>query len=349
MTREFAYPWVLWFLAILPALAFYQYAPKLRARRQGTFLFSQFTLAQMHGQTWRVKLARLPDALKLLAIALLIIAAARPQAVTAEDVEVEGIDIYLALDMSGSMQAIDMSPQEINRLSRLSKQPDNRFDSAIGTLKDFVKSRQYDRIGMVVFGEDAYLQFPLTLDYNTILNMLDRLRLGDVDPNGTAIGNALGRALVGLLESDTKTKLIILITDGDRRGGNISPKRAAEMAKKANVKIFPILVGKEGTTLVPLGQSLRNGKVNYQQRQFPINPELLKEIATLTGGEYYRAADAKELREDLHVILDKFERSRIKDASNVEYEELYQRYLWWAVALLVAQFVLSHTLLRRFP
>lgn len=349
MTREFAYPWVLWLLALLPALAAYQLAPSLRRRRQGTFLFSQFSIAQEQGQTWRARLIYLPEAMKLAAMALIIIALARPQAITAEEVEVEGIDIYLALDMSGSMQAIDQTRQELNRALRLGKKPLNRFDAAVSTLKDFVKSRSYDRIGMVVFGTDAYLQFPLTLDYNTILSMLDRLKLGDIDYNGTAIGNALGRALAGLIESEAKTKIIILITDGDRRGGNISPKRAAEMAKKAGVKVFPILVGREGEAQVAVGQNLSTGQYQYKSAHYTTDPALLKEIAQMTDGEYFRAQDSKELKEDLHVILDRFERSRLQDATNVDYEELYQRYLAWAVALLAAQFLLSHTVLRRFP
>ena len=348
MTREFAYPWALWALLLVPLLAALMFAPRARRARQGSFLFSRVDLASAYGRTWRTTLAPLPEVMKLLALGLIIVALARPQAITAEEVEVEGIDIYLALDMSGSMQAIDMSRAEVQRLLRQGKTPINRFDSAVATLKEFIQGRRYDRIGMVVFAQDAFLQFPLTLDYNTILNMLDRLRLGDIDPNGTAIGNALGRAVAGLVESDAKTKIVILITDGDRRGGNISPKRAAEMAKKADIKVFPILVGQEGAALVPAGQSF-GGRATYQDRQFPIDPELLKEIAQITGGESYRATDAKELKEDLHEILDKFERTRHKDTANVEHEELYGRYLGWAIALLMAQFVLSHTLLRRFP
>lgn len=350
MIDTFAYPAVLLLLLLVPIMALYRFAPSIRRRTLGTFLFPKVDVLAEQGKTWRIRLWPVPDLLCMVAFALLVVALARPQSMTAQEVDVEGIDIYLALDMSGSMQAIDMSAPEVRQLIKVGKQPVNRFDSAVDTLKQFIQSRQHDRLGMVVFAQNAYLQFPLTLDYNTITSMLSRLRLGDINQNGTAIGNALGRAVAGLMDSDAKTKIIILITDGDRRGGNISPQRAAETAKKLDIKIFPILVGKDGPTLVPVGgKSFFGNRTRYQNRQFPINPDLLKGIAKTTGGEYYRATDAKELKEDLHLILDKFERSRLQDATNVEYQELYHPFVIWAVILLLAQYILRYGLLRRYP
>ncbi len=346
---KFAYPLVLAFLAVIPLLAIWRFWPSLRDRQRGTMLFSQFKLLADQPQSWRVKLLPVLDLMVLAGLSLAIVALARPQSMSAEDIEVEGIDIYLALDMSGSMRAIDLSEKEIRPFLNKNKTPPDRFDSAVSTLKDFVGSRNYDRIGMVVFAQDAYLQFPLTLDYQTITSMLDRLKLGDIDENGTAIGNALGRAIAGLKDSDARSKIVILITDGDRRGGNISPVNAAEIAADEGIKIFPILVGRDGAALVPVGRNLFTNQVSYQQREFPINPDLLKEIATKTDGEYFRVADAEELKQGLHDILDRFERSRIKDASNVEYQERYHQWLWWAVLLLVAQFVLRYTVFRKFP
>ncbi|CAN0491842.1 unnamed protein product, partial [Laminaria digitata] len=259
----FAYPWVLAGLGLLPLLAIWRFWPSIRRRHVGTFLFSQFSLLARNARTWRTVLLPLPDVLLLVALGLGIVALARPQAIMAEEVDVEGIDIYLALDMSGSMRAIDEDIRTLRQLASKGRAPQNRFEYATNTLKDFVKSRAYDRIGMVVFAQDAYLQFPLTLDYNTILGMLDRLQLGDIDESGTAIGNALGRAIAGLKDSDAKTRIVILITDGDRRGGNISPRQAAKIAADTGIKIFPILVGRDGASLVPASRNPFTGRGPY--------------------------------------------------------------------------------------
>jgi Ca-activated chloride channel homolog len=344
---HFAHPWVLLTLLILPLVFALRVMPSLRRKREGSFLFSR--ASAVRGRTWRTLLLPLPDVLLVVAIGLTAVGLARPQSIIAEEVDVEGIDIYLVLDMSGSMHAIDLDRQEIRRRERSGQKIQNRFEDAVSTLKDLVASRQYDRIGMVVFAKEAYLQFPLTLDYSTILNMLDQLRLGDIDKGGTAIGNALGRALAGMKDSETKTRIVIFITDGDRRGGNISPKQAAEMAKKMGVRVFPILVGKDERTLVPVGRDFLSGNVSYQEMEFPINEPLLEEMAQITGGSYFRAEDADALRDGLHKILDEFERSRLRDATNVEYRELYHPFIGWALFLLALQLMLRATILRKFP
>ncbi len=349
MTTEFAHPWVLAALALLPLLAAWLWLPSLRRRRTGTFTFSGVEVLAAGRTGFRRYLEPIPDVLTLGAIALTIVALARPQAIEPEEVMVEGIDIYLALDMSGSMRAIDLTHSELRRTQQLGQRALNRFEYATATLRDFIQTRHWDRIGMVVFAKDAFLQFPLTLDRLTILDMLDRLRLGDIDEGGTAIGNAIGRAISGLKDSEAKTKILILITDGDRRGGNISPRQATEMAKKLGIHIYPILVGKEGTTLVPAGQELFSGRTTYHEQEFPVNPALLEEIAEATGGQYYRATDQRGLEEDLHKILDRYERTRIRDATNVDPHELFRPFVWWAIALMVLQFLLRFTVLRKFP
>ena len=350
MTTEFAYPWVLALLLLVPLLAGLMFVPRFRRGRRPSFLFSRADLAGAQGKrSLKLWLEPVPDVLKLVALGLLIVACARPQAVEPRELEVEGIDIYLVLDMSGSMRAIDLSRGEVQQLENAGRRPINRFEAAVATLQEFVEGRRHDRIGMVVFAKDAFLQFPLTLDYATILNMLSRLRLGDIDEGGTAIGNALGRAVAGLKESEAKTKIVILITDGDRRGGNISPMQAADIAADLGIKIYPILVGKDGTTLVPVGRDLFSGRTSYRDMEFPVNPELLKKIAQTTGGEYYRAADPESLREDLQQILDEYERTRITDEASVDIEERYVPWVLWAVLLLALAFALQHSLLRRFP
>ena len=346
---DFAYPWVLTGLFALVLLAVSQFAPRLRKRRQGTFVFSFADELGKTARGWKSYLEPILDVCVIVALGLLIVALARPQSIVPEEVEVEGIDIYLALDMSGSMKGIDMTLPEIKQLDRVGKKPLNRFESAVLTLRSFIKNRTYDRIGMVVFAKDAFLQFPLTLDRWSILSMVDRLRLGDIEEGGTAIGNALGRALVGLKDSDAKTKIVILITDGDRRGGNISPKQATQRAKELGVRIYPILVGKSGKILVPGGRDIFSNRISYREHEFPVNPELLQEIATETGGTYYRSTDQERLREDLHSILDEFEKTRIRDATNVDPNEQFHPWLVAALLLLVFQFVLRFTFLRKFP
>ena len=349
MNWEFANPAMLFGLVALPLIAIWLWLPARRRHRVATFTFSGVATLAKGNRGWRRWLDPLPDALVLVAIGLVICALARPQSVEPEEVVVEGIDIYLALDMSGSMAAIDLEMSQLRSLDRLGKKPLNRFGYAVATLREFVKSRDWDRIGMVIFAKNAFLQFPLTLDRVTILDMLDRLRIDDIDKGGTAIGNAIGRAVAGLKDSDAETKIIILITDGDRRGGNISPQAATELAAQLGIHIYPILVGKQGTTLVPAGREIFSARVTYREQEFPVNPDLLKQIAKDTGGQYYRATDQERLEHDLHDILDKYERTRMRDASQVDPEEMFRPLVAIAIALLLLQFVLRFTLLRRFP
>ena len=221
--------------------------------------------------------------------------------------------------------------------------PDNRFQIAKRVLENFVLSREYDRMGMVVFAKDAFLQFPLTLDYGTILTLLDSLELGDIDGSGTAIGDAVGRGLLGLKYSKASTKIVILITDGDRRGGHLSPTQAAHLAKERGIKIFTILVGKEGTTLIP-----RNG-FGYSSTENTVNPELLEELTKITDGRFYRAVDEGSMEQSLKEILDSFEKSRLKDLSHGAKTELYAYFMWLAVILLLLELIMTYMVLRRFP
>ncbi|MFB6351687.1 MAG: VWA domain-containing protein [Bradymonadaceae bacterium] len=352
MDLTFAYPWVLVALLAIPVLAVVRFLPGLRRRRRGTFMLSTTGGVEATGRGFRHYLRPVADVLILVAFSLLIIAMARPQTVAGDKLEVEGIDIFMALDMSGSMRAVDMSEGELKASLQRGEKPQNRFQEAVSTLENFVKSRKHDRIGMAVFAKEAFLQFPLTLDYRTILEMLGRLELGDIEPGGTVIGNALGRAVAGLEESKAESKIVILITDGDRRGGNISPSDAADLAKKHGIKVFPILVGKDGPTLVPVkmrGMFGGSGRTKYKKQKFPVDPGLLKEIASTTGGKFYRATDGDKLETRLHEILDQFERTKLKDRSRVDRTERYFPFLLWAIALIGLQFLTRFTLLRTFP
>lgn len=298
----------------------------------------------------RARIAWLPRALRFVSLALLIVACARPQAETTNTDVVEGIDLFLVLDMSGSMRAVDMTPNQVRAFqARHRAEPPNRFEYAVATLQEFVSQRERDRIGTVVFAEEAYLQFPLTLDYATIHTMLDELEIDLDRANGTAIGNALGIATRGLLDSTASSRAIILITDGKRQGGNISPMEAAALADTEGIRIFPILVGRDGPTQVPSGRYRRDGMQGYVQQSFPVDPELLQSIADETAGAFFRAADRQELERDLNEILDRLERSRLEDQSSVLREELFALFALAALLGLLAEAVVAWLVIRRFP
>lgn len=345
----FAYPWVLFFLVLIPVIAYLRFAPRLRQAQQATFIFSGASAFKGQPRGLRHRLTPILDGLLLAALCLVIIAMARPQSSQFEEASVDGIDIFVALDMSGSMRAIDIDEAEVLRLERQGQSPKTRFEEAVATLIEFIESREHDRIGIVLFAEDAFLQFPLTLDHQMVLNSLEHLRLGDIEEAGTAIGNAVGRSVAGLAHSEAETKIVILITDGDRRGGNISPMQAAGMAKELGIRVYPILVGREGQALVSVGRDRFTGRASYRRVEFPIDPKLLEEIANVTEGRYFRAYDAVSMRDDLHAILDEYDRTRIEDVKNVQYKELYRPLVLWALVLLLLQFVLRHSLFRSFP
>lgn len=358
---DYANPWAFWFLLALPALALFEFWPG--RSRHGAMAFTRASAFGRGGLSrgWRVYLVPVPRALRLAALALLILAMARPQISESEEARVEGIDIYLVLDMSGSMQAVDMTLAEVEQLRALGDTPSNRFENAKTVLRDFIASRRErcksppegaharcDRIGMVVFGRDAFLEFPLTLDYSTILTLLEKRQLEDIDGSGTAIGNATARAVAGLRHSDAKSKVVVLITDGDRRGGDISPAQAASMAQHFDIKVFPILVGSEGSTLLP-GHDPFSPFSSYQVVEFPVNPALLEKIATMTEGKFYRATDKAALERDLHDILDHFEVTKIEGSVDVSTTERYQPFAWSALAFLVLGSLLELLVIRKFP
>jgi Ca-activated chloride channel family protein len=276
------------------------------------------------------RLRDLPLALRLFALALLGLALARPQTSSRDDnLELEGIDIVVTLDMSGSMEERDLVP--------------NRLEAAKAVIQDFVRRRPSDRIGLVIFGRDAYTYTPLTLDHGTLLRMVAELQSGIVDGRGTAIGNGLGVALARLRKSDARSKVIILLTDGDNNAGNISPIQAATFAQKLGVKIYTILAGSGDSAAEADDSNGQGGRARY-----PVNPKLLEEIATMTGGSPYLATDTGALVKRFQSILEDLEKSRIKDRG-VLWAELYPSFLWPAFAALLLEMLLRLGRLRRLP
>ncbi|MDX9721373.1 MAG: VWA domain-containing protein [Myxococcota bacterium] len=357
---DYLYPWVLYFLFALIPLALWEFWP--RRARQATMPHPRLSVLREAGWSWRMPLLPLPRMLRLAALALLLFALARPQSSEREEKRVEGIDIFLVLDMSGSMQAIDLNLSQVEQLLSDGHSPKDRFVTAVEVLDEFVQSRRErcmapaddvaarcDRIGMVIFGRDAFLEFPLTLDYGTILTLLEQRALNDIDGSGTAIGNAIARAVAGLRHSNAETKVVIMITDGDRRGGDIAPAQGASMAKHFGIKVFPILVGREGPTLIPTVPDAYLMRRSYHQVEFPVNPQLLEKIASMTDGKFYRSGDKQSLQNDLHDILDHFERSEFEGAVNVSSSEHFRPYAMGGLLLLLLDAALGLLVLRRFP
>jgi Ca-activated chloride channel homolog len=331
---DLARPWALLLLLALPLVVAAlmverRRLPRLRHPR------TAFIAAGPRGLVAR--LWWLPHALVAGALALTVVALARPQGREreAEKQSVEGIDIVIALDLSTSMKAADFKPQ-------------NRLHVAKETLKAFIGRRPSDRIGLVVFAGDAYTQAPLTLDHAILRSLVDQLRFGVIE-DGTAIGNAIATAVNRLRESSAKSKVVILITDGDSNAGQISPHEAAEIARSLGIRVFPILVGTGGLVPYPVGVDLF-GQTIYEPRPFPVNPELLQEIARVTGGAYANATDRDELERGLQAVLDRMEKTRIfESTASHRVAELFPRWLLPAFWLAVAGLALGLTRWRTFP
>jgi Ca-activated chloride channel family protein len=330
---EWVHPWALLLLLAGPLLLL---AARLERARAPRLLFPRAAaLRAARGPLSR--LGWLPAALLAGALALMAAGLARPRARAAvpEEVAVEGIDIVVALDLSTSMRALDFEPV-------------NRIFVAKQVLKDFIARRTHDRIGLVVFAADAYTQAPLTLDGAVLRDLVDRIEVGRIE-DGTAIGNAIATAANRLRESDARSKVVILLTDGDSNAGQVSPLEAARAAAALSIKVFPILVGRGGLVPYPAGADAL-GRPVYRQVDLPVNPELLQRIAEITGGSYVNATDRASLARGLDDVLDRLERSRLLAAGvATRREELFPRLLLPAFLLAGASMLLGATRLRPFP
>ena len=347
-----ARPWALLLLLAVPLAA----AALLAERRRAPRL--RHPRAAALARTGRGRLAALgflPQVLVIAALALAAVALARPLARERrpEGTSVEGIDIVIAFDLSTSMRAADFAPQgapdgEGGFAAAIDPAPRNRLHVAKEVLKDFVARRKTDRIGLVVFAGDAYTQSPLTLDTGILRTLVDQLRFGVIE-DGTAIGNAVATAVNRLRDSSAKSKAVVLITDGDNNAGQVSPLEAAEMARTFGVRVFPILVGKGGLVPYPVGVDLL-GRTLHEQREFPVNPDLLREIARLTGGTYANATDRETLEHGLQAVLDRMEKTRLFEPGGTSRTaELFPEWLrpaFWVAAL---GLLLGVTRWRTFP
>jgi len=331
---QFHSPELLWGLLAVPAVLA---AAAYHRRKRAVLRFPGAAALATGGRGLRAWLVPLLPVLQATALAAAVVALARPQARDAQikDLSVEGIDIVVALDLSTSMEAGDF-------------RPNNRLHVAKEVLAGFISSRANDRIGLVVFSGAAYTQAPLTLDYGVLKEVLRQLKTRVLE-DGTAIGDALAVSLNRLRESEARSRVVVLITDGDNNAGKISPRDAAAMAKTLSIPIYTILVGKGGKVPFPAGQDLF-GNTAWREMEIPINPQLLEEISATTGGEYYRATDRKELEEGLRKVLDSLERSKLVDGGTVQnVRELFQPLLLAAFVLFALELWLRATVLRVLP
>lgn len=324
---EFANPYLLGLLILVPLMAWWYY------KKQDEYV-AEVRLSSTQGiavaQNWKVKARPILQVLRLLAITALIIAFARPQAVLKkENVSAEGIDIMLALDVSVSMLAKDFKP--------------DRLEASKAVAAEFVEQRKHDRIGLVVFAGESFTQCPLTTDHNILRSFLSTLECGLIE-NGTAIGMGLANASKRLKDSDAKSKIIILLTDGENNAGYASPMQAADAAKKLGIKVYTIGVGTKGQAQVPMAQR-PNGSFIYGWQQVQIDESLLKRIAKETGGEYFRAQDMDQLKA-IYDKIDLLERTKIETTTIRNYKEKYHLFVLLAIGFVLIQVLLANTLFR---
>jgi Ca-activated chloride channel family protein len=278
-------------------------------------------------KSWREYFIHLPFILRILALALMIVAMARPQSTSRwSDTNTEGIDMVVSLDVSTSMLAQDFKP--------------NRLEASKTVAIDFVNDRPDDRLGLVIFSGEAFTQCPLTTDHAILKNMFSNVKTGLL-ADGTAIGMGLATAVNRLKDSKSKSRVIILMTDGVNNQGAISPETAAEIAKQYNIRVYTIGVGTKGKAYSPVAMDA-TGKLIYDYADVQIDEPLLKNIAAMTGGKYFRATGNKKLKE-VYTEIDKLEKTRFETS---EYRK--RREEFWAFAMLALVLVMSEFIIKRF-
>ena len=342
---RFAHPWALALLALLP-FALYRMTWGGDARAPRYWVGAGLPLRRTP-QGLRARLRDLPAILRVVGVLFAIFALARPTRLSrAESGEERGIDIMLVLDLSLSMEAVFEGGATVSRGGQPARKP-TRLDTAKDVIIDFVARRKNDRIGVVVFGRSAYILSPPTLDKSLLSNLVGHLELGVVDGTGTAIGDALGAGVARLRRSDARSKVVVLLTDGDSNAGSVSPEYATHLAQGQNVRAYTVQIGNGDDAEVMRGYD-RYGEPAYVRERYPVNPALLKKISQDTGAESYIANDRKGLESSMHAILDKLEKSTL-EASRASYEELFWVPLSIAVVLLLLELALRAFIFRRFP
>ncbi|PKL82990.1 MAG: aerotolerance regulator BatA [Ignavibacteriae bacterium HGW-Ignavibacteriae-3] len=325
----FAYPLVLWLLLLVPFLIYWYW--KKREGMSPDFNYSSLKIFGGIPRTVKEKFAHFPAWLKIGALALFIIAAARPQSFSSgENFYAEGIDITMVLDISGSMLAEDFKP--------------NRVEAAKKVIDDFIAGRTNDKIGLVIFSGESFTQCPLTIDYSVLRNLLREIKTGMIE-DGTAIGNAIANGVNRLKDSKAKSKVMILLTDGVNNRGEVDPITAAQIAQKFGIRIYTVGVGTVGEAPYPFQTPFGT---RYQMVPVEIDENILKQISTITGGKYFRATDNRKLVQ-IYDEIDRLEKTRVEVTSYRNAKELFYGWAFAGLFLLLAEVGLTRTWLRKLP
>ena len=326
---EFTHPGFLWLLLLIPILAIWYYF----VYKKDNATLKMASTKGFAKQSLLAKLKPLLYVLRLLAVASLIIALARPRnvEVSKKTKTTRGIDIVMAIDVSASMLARDLKP--------------NRLEALKTVATKFVNKRPNDRIGIVVYAGESFTQTPITSDKTIVKNTIRKIKWGQID-DGTAIGMGLGSAVNRLKESKAKSKVIILLTDGVNNTGFVDPKTATELAKELNIKVYTIGLGTNGTALFPVAKDL-NGKLIFRNAPVEIDEKLLRFIAKETGGKYFRATGNKKL-ESIYNEINKLEKTKIEEFKYYNYQEKYRPLVLLAGFLIFVEMILRFTVYRSF-
>lgn len=329
--EAFVDKWLLALLLLIPLLAVWYMLR--RKRQQAWFEMPSADFFGLSLSSWRTRYQWLPFALRLLAYIFIIIALARPQTESKrEDVTTEGIDIVFAIDISTSMLARDFKP--------------DRLEAVKEVALEFIDERPYDRFGLVAFSGESFTLCPLTVDYILVKEQIKNLKTGMVE-DGTAIGDGLSTAINRLRESDSKSKVIILLTDGENNRGFIDPNTAAEIAKVMGIRVYTIGAGTNGKAYQPVAIS-PNGSFIYDYADVRIDNALLKRIASMTNAKSFRATNKDALRETYEEI-DQLEKTRIDVSVFKRRHDEFAPYLWLALAFLLIEFVLRNNVFKSIP
>ncbi len=327
---NFAHPWML--LLAVPVLAAFWW----RWRRPALRPSLRHSRAELFGPvpgSWRVRLRRVTPWLSLIAALLVVVALAQPRRTFhSQRVEGEGIDIMIALDISGSMKALDFAPQD-------------RLGAAKAVIRDFVAGRPHDRLGLVVFAARAFTQCPLTLDQTILTGFLEEIEVGLI-PDGTAIGLGLATAVGRLRHSEAKSKTIILLTDGVNNVATLEPETAAQLARTLGVRVYAVAIGREGVAPYPVDDPIFGRRM--QQIETRIDEKLLSEIARTTGGEMFRATDPEALAR-IFATIDQLETTRYETRVSTYHREMMAWFAAPALLLLLLSHAVDSLWLRRLP
>jgi Ca-activated chloride channel homolog len=325
---DFVHPEYFYLLFLLiPAIIWYIFRHN---RMQAEMQVSTIAPFDKVKRSMRVYLRHVPFILRMLVIVLLIAALARPQSTNQwQNESIEGIDIMIALDISGSMLARDFSP--------------NRIEASKDVASDFVNGRPNDRMGLVLFGGESFTQCPLTTDHAVLLNLMHDVNVGIIEDQSTAIGLGLANAVKRLKDSDAKSRVVILVTDGVNNAGSVDPLTAAEIAKTFGIRVYTIGVGTRGMAPYPYMDIF--GNIGYSQQPVEIDEDILKQIAFMTNGFYFRATDNQKLKE-IYEEIDKLEKSKIDVKQFSRKYEKYRGITFAALLLLVMEILMRNTILK---